>query len=246
MKQLVGLACLGILLTTGLVACDDAGQQQSRSKASSEAAMAEVNSSPAKSEKFNMSPAEPVPADVAYTIINTNVIPGIKRSLDIRLNHRVEEDVLRSIATELKNADQNRYERTFIVYYLPKMEVGAGGWATTNFNPDLEVKILGLTPKQEKTFANDSEDSKRDVIGIWLDRDGKITIYRKGGKLYLERKFKDGSSSNNKMVEKSSSSGKGFEEKGGASFGEYYVIDRQGNLQIRDQDGLVATAKKTK
>ena len=128
------------------------------------------------------------------------------------------------------------------------MEVGAGGWATTHFNPELEVNILGLTPKQDESLATKSEDPSREVIGSWLDQSpmvgGKISIYRKDDKLYMERTFKDGSNSNEEMVEKPSSSGKRFEEKSGSSFGEHYIIDRQGNLQIRDQEGLIATAKK--
>jgi hypothetical protein len=191
-----------------------------------------------------------IPADVKYTVINTDVIPGIKRSLDVRLSRKVEEDVLRSIAINLKKDDPKRYERTFIVYYLPDMKVGAGGWATTHFNPELEVKILGLTAKQEEALATKAEDPAREVIGSWLDQSpmvgGKISIYRKDDKLYMERTFKDGSSSNKEMVEKASSSGRRFEEKSGSSFGEHYIVDRQGNLQIRDQEGLIATATKIK
>lgn len=59
----------------------------------------------------------PIPNDVSYTIIKSDVMPGIKRGLDIRLNHKVSEEVLRAIATELKNSDRNTYERTLIEYY---------------------------------------------------------------------------------------------------------------------------------
>ena len=86
--------------------------------------------------------APPIPEDVTYTIVGTDIIPGIKRSLDIRLNREVREDVLRSIAMELKSSDRKKYQRTFMLYYLPGMEVDAGGWASTHFNPDLEVIIL--------------------------------------------------------------------------------------------------------
>ena len=67
---------------------------------------------------------------------------GFDDHLDIRLNREVQEDVLRSIAMELKSSDRKKYERTFMLYYLPGMEVDAGGWASTHFNPDLEVIIL--------------------------------------------------------------------------------------------------------
>lgn len=47
------------------------------------------------------SPATDIPADVSYEVINTDILPGIKRSLDVRLNKRVSEDVLRAIALDL-------------------------------------------------------------------------------------------------------------------------------------------------
>jgi hypothetical protein len=244
MKQIFRLACLGALLVFGSVACE-ADRDQARPKSP----VAEARSAAQAQEPAELSPPT-IPADVTYTVINTEVIPGIKRSLDVRLSRKVEEDVLRSVALNLKRDDPKRYERTFIVYYLPDMEVGAGGWATTHFNPELEVKILGLTAKQEESLATKVEDVAREVVGSWLDQSpmvgGRISIYRKEGMLYMERTFKDGSSSNKELAEKPSSGGKRFEEKGGSRFGEHYIIDEQGNLQIRDQEGLIATAKKIK
>lgn len=245
MKQFVRRTCLGILLVVGSVACNDASRDQSQSKSNAKDPLAEA---PAQAKKSAVLSPASIPADVTYTVINTDVIPGIKRSLDVRLSRKVEEDALRSIARNLKKDDPKRYERTFIVYYLPDMELDAGGWATTHFNPELEVNILGLTTKQEEALATKAEDASRKVVGRWLDQSpmvgGKISIYRKDGKLYMERTFKDGSGSNKEMVEKSSSNGKRFEEKSGASFGEHYIIDQKGDLQIRDQEGLIVTARK--
>ena len=248
MKQIVRLMCLGIVLVVGPVACNDAVQDQARSTSNLKGPAPEARPAAAQAQEFSGLPTVPIPADVRYTVISTNVIPGIKRSLDVRLSRKVEEDVLRAIAMNLKKDDPKRHERTFIVYYLPEMKVGAGGWATTHFNPDLEVNILGLTLKQEIAFAKKVEDTTREVVGNWLDQSpmvgGKISIYRKDGKIYMEREFKDGSSSNEEMVEKPSSSGTRYEEKGGSNFGEYYILDRQGNLQIRDREGLIATTRK--
>ena len=83
----------------------------------------------------------PIPNDVSYTIVSSAVTPGFKRTLDIRLNRKVPEEVLRTIATQLKNSDEHTYERTFIMYYLPGMEVGSLAWATSHFDPDLQVCI---------------------------------------------------------------------------------------------------------
>ncbi len=225
MNQIFKLICFSMLLTLALVACNNESREQSRS-------------------------IETIPKDVTYSIIETNIVGGIKRSLVVRLNRKVSEDVLRSIALELKSQDPKEYKRTFIAYYLPDMKVGAGAWATTHFNPDLDVRILGLTVEQEESFVNEPEYSSRKVVGTWLNESpfvaSKITIYHQNGKFYVETKFKDGSSSNKEMVKKASSSGQRFEEKSGSSFGDYYLIDRQGNLQLRDREGLIATAKKIK
>jgi len=188
--------------------------------------------------------------DATYSIIDTKIIPGVKRSLAVRLNCKVTEGVLRSIALQLKRQDSKNYERTFITYYLPDMKLGAGAWATTHFNPDLDIRILGLTAEQEKNLLNEATDSSREVIGTWLDNSpvigSRIMIYQKNHKFYMEQKFKNGSTSTTEMVEKASSKGRRFEEKKGSSSGDHYLIDRNGNLQMRDQYGLVATARKVK
>lgn len=206
------------------------------------------NSTPAPVGQLQPSAERTIPKDVTYTIIGTDILPGIKRSLDIRLNRKTSEDVLRLIAIKLKNADEREYQRTFIVYFLPGMRVGGGAWATTHFDPNLTVRILGLTSEEESSLISEPQKPSREVIGRWLDETpfigGRITIYRERGKLHMERKFKDGSSLSKDMVEKSSSRGRRFEEREGSSVGEYYLIDRQGNLQVGDQDGLIAIAKK--
>src|SRR5579862_5918496 len=48
-----------------------------------------------------------IPSDVQYTILGSNNIPGIKRGLDVRLNRKVSEEILRAIATKLKDSDAN-------------------------------------------------------------------------------------------------------------------------------------------
>ena len=68
-------------------------------------------------------PTQPqIPVDVSYEIIKIDTA-DITRSLDVQLNKRVSEDVLRIIALELKAQEPRSYERTFILYYLPNMIV---------------------------------------------------------------------------------------------------------------------------
>jgi hypothetical protein len=197
-----------------------------------------------------------IPDDVTYTVINEDIIPGTKRALDIRLNKKVSADVLRSIAVELKNSDSSSYERTFIGYLLPEMEVNKGYWATTHFNPSLEVKILGLTVEQEESLRQPENDPSREVIGSWLQDEepfiGKISIFSEDDAFYMEKTYSDGNTGKDQMVEKPSNMGRKLMK--GTRTGpddDYYLIDDHGNLQIwsQDFDGthvLVTTAKKIK
>ena len=187
-----------------------------------------------------------IPSDVSYSVIATDDVPGIKRSLDVRLNKKVSKDVLREIAHELKSNDSREYERTFIGYYLPGMTVDAGYWATTHFNPTLDVRILGSSLTKEPALATEPVPSNRVVIGTWLDESigSEIAMYRESGTLSMEQKFNDGSSLKEEVVEKSSPLGRRFDKKEGSSFGDHWIIDREGNLQIRDNVGLINTAIK--
>jgi hypothetical protein len=210
----------------------------------------------------------PIPDDITYKIIYQSAVPGIKRSLDIRLNKRVSKDVLKSIAFKLKDSDPNIYERTFISYYLPDMEVGAGGWATTHFNPNLKVFIYGLTVEQEQEVQSkidqeqaikdkieqkqnliaESKDASVTIVGKWLDETpffGNITIiFHQNGKPFMKNIYNDGSSGLKKLIEKKSSRGRHFEEVGGSEYGDHYLLDSSGNLQLRDNMGLIRIAKK--
>jgi len=212
-----------------------------------------ANKSPTSNNTTNTSPSErptatPIPTDVTYTIIDKNIVPGIKRSLDIRLNKKVSEKVLHSIAMKLKNSDSRTYERTFIGYYLPDMEVNAGYWATTHFNPDLKVRILGLTHEQEQALKQKPKDPSREVIGRWLDESpftgNRITIFRKDGKLFMENTYKDGSSGIRELLEKKSPLGQRFDKVGGSTAGDLWVLVSNGNLQLRDNVWLIVEAKK--
>ena len=78
-----------------------------------------------------------------YEILSDTRLHKIKRSVDVRIPERVDEAVLESIARRIKQDNEIQFTRTFIVYYLPGMKVNAGGWATSHFDPNLKVQILG-------------------------------------------------------------------------------------------------------
>lgn len=188
--------------------------------------------------------------NIAYSVISENEYKNYKHSIDVRLNKKVSKKALRSIAEKLKKLERKKYDRTFIAYYLPNMKVGSGAWATTHFNPKLKIKILGLTLEEEAKIVQQAKNHSADVVGIWLDDrpfiGATITIRRKGGKLYLETKYKDGSGSNEEMTERKSSSGIKLVEKGGNSHGEYFILDKKMDLHAGGNEGIFFKYKKLK
>ena len=230
---------------------DDSGSSGGSSRSSQKSPSTTLSRS-SSGKRHKPSPAHApvptIPADVTYSIIDSDTFLDYKRSLDVRLNKKVSEETLRAIALKLKTQDSRNYERTFICYYLPDMEVGAGAWATTHFNPNLDVRIQGLTAEQEEILKQQPDDPSREAIGSWLDESpfigSRITIFRQNGKLFIENTYKDGSSGKKEIVEKLSGKDRTFRRKEGSSVGEFYLIDNQGNLQMWDEEGIISTARK--
>ncbi|MFQ6009285.1 MAG: hypothetical protein ACE5K8_10100, partial [Candidatus Zixiibacteriota bacterium] len=61
----------------------------------------------------------------------------------------------------------------------------------------------------------------------------------------IEQKFKDGSSLKEELLEKRSPLGRRFDKLEGSRSGDHWIIDTHGNLQVRDNEGLIVTEKKT-
>jgi len=195
-------------------------------------------------------------AVVTYSIVDSYILPGIKRSLVVRLNKKVSEETLRNIAFKLKVQDPRYYVRTFISYNLPGMKLNSGAWATTHFDPNLEVRILGVTLEQEEFFRRDAANSPQSVIGTWLyemfgvaqrfNMSRTWTIYRQDNSFYIKTAYTDGSGGTTLIEEKPHSRGRFFQTEKQITDGEYFLLDGQGDLQWWDKEGWIATAKKLK
>ena len=185
---------------------------------------------------------------IDYTIISDSDFRNEKRSVDVRLKNKVTLDTLGEIARNIKTLQEESYNKTFIFYYLPNMEVGAGAWATSHFRPELDVKIMGLSLEQEGKITQEITSASRDVIGVWRDNrpyvSADVTIYREKSKLYMETRYHDGSFSNEEMTEEKFGIGTKLIQKGGNPHGEYFLIDKQNNLKAGGNNGIFLVYKK--
>lgn len=183
-----------------------------------------------------------------YSVTSDDNYRDEKRSVNVRLDKKVSVEELRNIALTIKGMEKNDYERTFITYYLPDMEIGSGAWATSHFNPELKVNILGLSASEEEKLNIEAKKIPEEIVGVWRDDrpyiSAVLTIYRKNKKLYLDTKYNDGSGSKKQMIEKSSNIGTKLVEKGGNAHGEYFILSAEGVLQAGGNNGIFLKYKK--
>ena len=187
---------------------------------------------------------------VKYEIINTTKVPNVKLSIDVRLDKKVTKEFLKKIAIKLRNDESKKYERTFILYFLPGMKTDTGAWASTHFDPKLEVEILGMTIEKEKELKKDKSSNSSDIIiGKWLDEtpfaSGKYTILKRKEEYIVTCKYLSGSTSE-EIVIKSMYYGKSKFVELDNSAGEYYLIEKNGKLSIYDDMGIIVTMKSIK
>jgi hypothetical protein len=96
------------------------------------------------------SPEKAVDAVPAHRVLKKEDYLDYKLSLDIEISESDKdlpgEAELALLSEKLYTENGGKkYERVYICYYLPGMEVDAGAWATGHFNPDLEVRIFGTS-----------------------------------------------------------------------------------------------------
>lgn len=77
-----------------------------------------------------------------------------KRSVTVFLPHKVEEQTLVKIGKMIKEEHQTAFEKTFINYFLPGMNVGEEScWAYTHFTPELEYQINHWAVQENNSIA---------------------------------------------------------------------------------------------
>jgi hypothetical protein len=176
-----------------------------------------------------------------FTIIEDVTKSNQKRAITIRLKNKVKKEELAQIARQIKGTNKIKYKRTFILYYLPGMEIGAGAWATTHFDPKLKVRILGLSLESEKKLKSTAKNN----IGSWIANigiPGIITIFKKQSSYFFEQKYPDGGKTTKELIKKTSSKGTRFNQKDRPK-GDYFIITKKGNLEVWDNLGLVYSYK---
>ena len=194
---------------------------------------------------------KPLPPEVNYKITNTELVqPRVgptARRVSVQLDGKVSEDQLEAIAHEIKNAESRNFTTTIVFFHLPDPGVFGMAWARASFDsefdgPGLHVHHIGLSKVDEAKILATPLAADADVIGRWSDSTNVYIIFRSHGKFTLEVGVPGGGKYAVNVVEKKSPLGRRFQDPDEPF--DHYIIDSKGDLQVRDESGLIEMARK--
>jgi len=178
-----------------------------------------------------------------YTIINEEANKTLKKTkLEVRLHKEIPESDLTKIAYEIKNKRPN-IEKFWIFYFLPEHSTGNGAWAISHFKPEPEIKILGAN-SEDITKAEKAEVNGK-VLNKWKSNaplfPSVFYLVENNNELLIKEIFPksinlpNGSEIDYK-VKKIKYKGKvKFSYRN--DFGEFFLIENNGNLSHYNNDG---------
>ncbi len=182
-----------------------------------------------------------------YKIVEDTVKRNIKRTVEVELSSRMDEETLIALAEKIYAMSDAKVERTFITYRLANEGDGTA-WATTHYNPEFKVDIVGATASDYERIKN-TNISKGEEIGSWMasrGMDSKVTAYKKDGQVYIQELYDFGPLSKEDKVYESTELDEGIklQSENDKDHNEYYIINKKGDLEFWSDNGNYYTAPK--
>lgn len=186
-------------------------------------------------------------ANPSYEIIKDDKIKGVKRSVEIVLTERVSEKELEKIAKEIYKSG---FKNTFIGYRITGDDPTNAYWATTHFQPDLKVKIIGSTLEQHQALSDYKKPTPtegEEIIGTWRANWGfeyKMIFKIKDGVKTVESIYSDGSKGEDKLLTETIEGKQRYYTESSKGHDEFFLINESGDLEFWSPNGNFYTAKK--
>jgi flagellar basal body-associated protein FliL len=186
--------------------------------------------------------ADTAKAQIIYNIVSDDKKRDVYRKVQVELKERLSKQQLEQLAHEIKDADSSRYDKVFILYRI-EGEKSVTAWASSNFEPDLNIKIYGLELSDFQKLLKMKTDVNGDVIGKWVSPNGFsdhiIIFYKNNGKVFKQDIYIDATLSPDELVQHGSK----YRYKDPKST-TTFVIDANGTLEEWNDSGKFYTALK--
>ncbi len=191
---------------------------------------------------------EPLPENFSYEILKDNSNKVLeKNQLEVELSEKLTEGQIATLAEELFNTKEEQ-RRFYISYFIKGDLNNIAYWATSNFDPELKIEIIG-SKELEDVKTSKTDDIKGEVISKWRSEKSlmgaTLILYKNDqSKQIMRIKWKTGNPSEEEITEnKQNGLVKYFD---GNENGEYYLLEKNGNLGMYGKDGKFDEAVKIK
>lgn len=178
---------------------------------------------------------EDLPPNFEYIIIADDSDPNIdKNQLNVEINQKLSEGQIATLAEELFNSKNK--QRRFYIFYQLKGVNNKVAWATSHFDPNLEIEIFGSNYKEDNSMLGSAKNVDGNIVGIFDDSKNTnffYTLYEKDGKKFMKVSFKDGGH----MIEELKEVGNKYISKDSKN-GEYYVL-REQQMDFYNSDNVI-------
>ena len=194
-----------------------------------------------------LKPASVTAEQLGYRIVLDEVLPESgRRYVEVTLPKRIAEAELIRIAGDVRAREKTAYERTVVNFYLPGMQIGQGAWAVATYNPTFKLNIAGLRLDEAQAAAAEAAADTRNLIGAWLTAPpaapGRLTLYRRGGKIFAERRLRDHSISTAEVIEGRDTRGRRYSPVEGGT--DFFLLTWSGEMELHDGATLIAAAER--
>ena len=216
------------------------------------------------SPESNAQPYKLPPQVVQYRIVSESIsswhgVPNKKRLVDVALADRVAEVDLIKIAEKIISSAGKSYGYTSISFRLPDYK--GVGWAMADLllkgDPGaadigkIKVKFQGLTLEEMTALSKVKTPpvALGKVLGVWMDTrvppGEKIQLVKEDDQLMITHTPAGSTQSREyEMISKKVEEGTRIDDKEANTFGEYYIINANGDLEFWSRNGNFYTAKK--
>jgi hypothetical protein len=167
-----------------------------------------------------------------------------KTRIYVELENELSKKDLKNISYKIKeNNDKNKL--IYISYTLPGMEKSLLGWANAEFTPDFKLKLNGLDKEDKNILLNiKAPNNSSKIIGKWYDDspyvEKSIIFYETlNDSLFCKSLSENGKFEEVKKISKTLAVDNLSRFNYKNENGEYFIIDKSGNLILRDSKGII-------
>jgi hypothetical protein len=173
-------------------------------------------------------------------------------NVSIHIQDKLSDGDLKLVASKVKEDIHAVSDIGKVFFYLPEMTIDNGAWAVVEYNPEIEVRVIGLSIKSESEVKKELVRLD-DYIGLWVDNfnEGDVVIrIRNDKQLGIVKELI--SPTDPKPSEyavkliRETRKGKTVYIDTENEMQQYYIVESNGDLSAYDKDGFIATYKKLK